>query len=296
MNRLRDDAAEDPVAAKGIEILRGVQPAPRMTDLRRRVWMSLQQTPDRKAGGLRMPSVFTAARMKTFALVTTIVCVAGSAGAVITGRWTVFDRNRSASPSVRRSEITTTTKQGPKHRTKLAATEATTTAQEFADREIAEPALDGPTAGERQVPRSVSAPAPARASARHYAPVTAGPDRSARATAREPAAPSGILVGPPLTGAASARERTEVLDAMIALRRNHDPGRAGVLLDSYLTAHPRGGLHEEALALAIEAADGRDDRATARRLAGIYQSRYPKGRFVQFARSHTDLRTYVNDR
>jgi len=84
----------------------------------------------------------------------------------------------------------------------------------------------------------------------------------------------------------SPRERAEVLDAMIALRRDHDAARAGQLLDRYLAARPRGALREEALALAIEAADARGDKASVSRWARTYQSDYPAGRFATFARSH----------
>ena len=76
-----------------------------------------------------------------------------------------------------------------------------------------------------------------------------------------------------------------MLDALIALRRDHDPVRAGALLDSYLVAHPRGALREEALVLATEAADARGDHALAQRLARIYQADYPQGRFHQYTRS-----------
>jgi hypothetical protein len=88
------------------------------------------------------------------------------------------------------------------------------------------------------------------------------------------------------TAAAVARERTEVLDALVALRRAHDPLRAGTMLTRYLSAHPRGALREEALVLAIEAADARGDRAAAEQLARTYQGEFPAGRFLAFARSH----------
>ena len=92
------------------------------------------------------------------------------------------------------------------------------------------------------------------------------------------------------SAAAVARERTEVLDALVALRREHDPGRAGTLLTRYLAAHPRGALREEALVLAIEAADARKDAAGAQQLAQTYQAEFPAGRFLTFARSHTGAR------
>ena len=87
--------------------------------------------------------------------------------------------------------------------------------------------------------------------------------------------------------ASPARERTQVLDALIALRRDHDPERAQALLDPYLQRSRQGALREEALVLAIEAADARSDRARAARLARVYQDEYPGGRFATFVASHT---------
>jgi hypothetical protein len=88
-------------------------------------------------------------------------------------------------------------------------------------------------------------------------------------------------------GAASAAEgRTEVLDALVALRRDHDADRAAGLLGRYLGANRHGALREEALALAIEAADSRGNAAEARRLARLYLIDFPTGRFGQFAGQH----------
>ncbi len=75
-----------------------------------------------------------------------------------------------------------------------------------------------------------------------------------------------------------------VLEATSALRNQHDPKRAGRLLDDYLNRYPSGVLAEEALALAIEAAAaGGDDRA--RTLASKYLRNYPKGRFRDAAQN-----------
>jgi hypothetical protein len=115
------------------------------------------------------------------------------------------------------------------------------------------------------------------------APAPPEPGRPARPAAHS--APKRAPVPGP-SAAAVARERTEVLDALIALRREHDPARAGTLLGRYLAAHPRGALREEALVLAIEAADARGDRAAGAELARAYQAEYPAGRFLSFARSH----------
>jgi hypothetical protein len=92
----------------------------------------------------------------------------------------------------------------------------------------------------------------------------------------------------PRTAGTTPQERTQVLDALVALRRDRDPHRAGVLLERYLLDHPRGALREEALVLATEAADARGDHAQAQRFARSYQSEYPQGRFHQFAAQHRE--------
>jgi hypothetical protein len=82
--------------------------------------------------------------------------------------------------------------------------------------------------------------------------------------------------------ASHARARSEdpsqVVMALEALRKQHDPDRAATLLATYLAAHPRGALVEEALALSIEAASARHDPAAAD-FARRYLRDYPRGRF-----------------
>jgi hypothetical protein len=127
-----------------------------------------------------------------------------------------------------------------------------TAGRRIAERVEMPPALDG----------APEAPAPAAASE-----PTGGPLR--RKTER-PAAPA-----PPA-----------VLDALVALRRDHDAARAALLLDGYLAANRHGALREEALALAIEAADAERDPPRARLFAGAYASEFPSGRFALYARRH----------
>jgi hypothetical protein len=86
--------------------------------------------------------------------------------------------------------------------------------------------------------------------------------------------------------ASVAQERTQVLDALIALRRDHDARRATTLLDTYLAANRHGALREEALVLALEAADARGDVVRSVRLAHAYQGEFPRGRFATFVQSH----------
>jgi hypothetical protein len=69
-----------------------------------------------------------------------------------------------------------------------------------------------------------------------------------------------------------------VVSAIQALRQDRDPERAGRLLAAYLRTHPRGALAEEAVALSIEAADGRHSPAAAT-FARRYLREYPQGRF-----------------
>ncbi|HVY37584.1 MAG TPA: hypothetical protein VHM31_06600 [Polyangia bacterium] len=140
------------------------------------------------------------------------------------------------------------------------------------------PAVDA-TAHERpRAVRRVAAAAPP--DVQPVAP-EAPPPAPRRPPAREVEAPRLHPVA-----ASPARERTQVLDALIALRRDHDPERAQALLDPYLQRSRQGALREEALVLAIEAADARSDRARAARLAQVYQDEYPGGRFAPFVASH----------
>lgn len=111
--------------------------------------------------------------------------------------------------------------------------------------------------------------------------------------AHPPVAPSS-QAQPPVAPSSEARmaaapseESTMVLAALHALRRGHDPVKAGALLEQYLARFPRGVLVEEALALGIEAALDRKDAAVARRLAEQYVQHFPAGRFTGLARRAT---------
>jgi hypothetical protein len=68
-----------------------------------------------------------------------------------------------------------------------------------------------------------------------------------------------------------------MVEAMRA-RRAGNFGRVRELSSEYRLKYPSGALHEEALALSIEAAAALGD-ADASRLAGLYLQRYPQGRF-----------------
>jgi hypothetical protein len=82
-----------------------------------------------------------------------------------------------------------------------------------------------------------------------------------------------------------------VVAAIRALRKDRDPARARTLSRDYLTAHPRGALAQEALAISIEAAMvQRDPEADA--LGRRYLQRYPGGAFSALARRATSAARY----
>ena len=241
MNRLRDDVGGDPVSDRGIALLRGTSPTPRDADLRRRVWLSVQRS---QASSLRRISL-----VRVFALATSTILFAGTAGAVITARWIVPAMEPGSVPNeTGRGATTVPTKPRAVHKIANVAAADVTAVDALLDEK----------------------PAPARV-------------HRARGKAKT-VAKTAVTV--PRTTAATPQERTQVLDALIALRRDHDPHRAGALLERYLLDHPRGALREEALVLATEAADARADHAQARRFARSYQAEYPQGRFRQFAAQH----------
>jgi hypothetical protein len=186
------------------------------------------------------------ARVKAFALGIVVVASAATAGAAIGGRW--------IAPRVDRPFVSaaTTPAEAQPHRHKGKGTV----------RRIAD----------AWEPSELAATAPATAAE----PVAASSVTEMRAPTR-----AARHAGTPV-----AEGRTEVLDALVALRRDHDADRAAGLLDRYLGANRHGALREEALVLAIEAADTRGDVTGGRRLAGLYLVEFPTGRFGQFAGQH----------
>jgi hypothetical protein len=102
---------------------------------------------------------------------------------------------------------------------------------------------------------------------------------------------------PRVRWSAGARARSEgenpsaVMDAVKALRQDHDPVEASRLLREYLRKYPRGSLSEEARALSVEAAVARNGPDVSS-LSKEYLRLYPNGRFrkaAQHALERSDL-------
>jgi hypothetical protein len=136
----------------------------------------------------------------------------------------------------------------------------------------------------RKVSRLVRAPAVAR---RRNDVLKYSATESATSEAAAPAV--GLLEATEArVSAAPPEEAALVLDGLRALRREHDPARAGTLLARYVERFPQGVLAQEALAIAIEADLARGDRQAAAALAEQYLRRFPAGRFIRLARRAMD--------
>src|SRR5438128_1054832 len=272
MNRLRDEWGDDPVAIRGIEILRGTPPTPRMTDMKRRVWLAQQQSVTPRTGGFRLSSLRVGV-----VVAGAILSIAGTSGAVIAARRWIVPALREitrpspkVAPQVAAAQSRARTDTAPSMRAGSTAKEKLARAD---DSDVA-----GEASGQLVTPASVTARRPPTATEKspsshssrlsHAGPTRRGamtsggipaPAFERAAPAFERAAPtetSSVVIPPTsttATTAAVARERTQVLDAMIALRRDHDPVSAGAILQHYLASHPSGTLREEALLLAFEA-------------------------------------------
>lgn len=141
---------------------------------------------------------------------------------------------------------------------------------------------------------SVASQTPRPTAARQVAPsVVEAPTKRANEPAvttpeRQPNATHGKRTFARLR-AASDDDATHVFEAIHALRTERDPIRAQALLDSYLSAHPRGELSGDALALSIEAAAARRDPRAAD-YAQRYLAAYPKGKYRALATRALEMR------
>ena len=253
MNRLRDESGLDPISEKGIEMLRSVRPTSSSPLLKRRVWAALQES-----------TIASPVRQRSSMLRVLVVGV----GLVAFTRRPPLPR--SAAGESRRGSRSSW---GP-----ASAVGATQPRPERTKpvRVVAE----SPRAPDVEMLPEVAAPeAPVKAESR--TPVAASPPASpARSALRTVEARStrggddaGARAGLGGAGCAPARSRPE------SRRR---------LLSHELEANPHGVLRQEALVLAIEAADARGDRRGAESFARAYQREFPSGRFKQLAQRYLD--------
>jgi hypothetical protein len=122
-----------------------------------------------------------------------------------------------------------------------------------------------------QTPSPLDVPPVVTATASPSAPANAGP-------------PVGAASKSAHALAATADESAVIVDAVRALRRDHDARRAEELAEEVLQRYPHGVQREEAMAVAMEAAIANGDPAAARRWAERYLEAYGAGRFADRAR------------
>ena len=122
-------------------------------------------------------------------------------------------------------------------------------------------------------------PAPAAADGLPVAAATASPSAPAMAPAPVSRASTSARAL-----ATAADESALVVDAVRALRHDHDARRAGELAEEVLQRFPHGVQREEAMAVAMEAAIAGGDTVAARRWAERYLESWRTGRFADRAR------------
>jgi hypothetical protein len=248
MNRLREESGLDPISEKGIEMLRAVRPTASSPLLKRRVWAALQEST------IASPARQRSSMLRVLVVGVGLVAFTATAAATIGGRRIA----KFLGPLVGVGAA-----QPRPERTRPVRVVA-----EVAKATDVEMLPEGAGPGE-----------PVKADSR--IPVAGSP---AAASTRGALRPSRTVPAV----AEATRERAQVWEALVALRRDHDPNHAAALLNHELEANPHGVLRQEALVLAIEAADARGDRRGAEGFARAYQREFPTGRFKQLAQRYLD--------
>jgi hypothetical protein len=248
MKRLRDEAAADPTRARGTRLLRPENLSarrPPLPEMKRRVWARLAEA--RSTGATARTASHVVVWRRSAVVTLFLVLSTATAGAVIGRR--VMSRRSDVSHDHAALVAQPGTRQRP-HRQPAVIDDLSPPPSEN------EPAADAAVPIETRRRASVHS--------------THGADRSAleRSVSRS------------VVDEQAAHQL--LVDAMLALRRARDFGRAGALLEQYLTKYPRGALREEAIALAVEAAAARTDFARRDYWAAVYLKDYPTGRFRAF--------------
>ena len=252
MNRLRDESGLDPISEKGIEMLRAVRPTASSPLLKRRVWAALQEST------IASPTRQRSSMLRVLVVGVGLVAFTATAAATIGGRRIAARIEKFLGP------------QGGGVGAAQPRSERTKPVRVVAE------AAKAPDV--EMLPESAASEAAVKADGRTpVAGAPASPGHNALRSSR----------AVPLA-AETTRERAQVWEALVALRRDHDPNHAAALLNHELEANPHGVLRQEALVLAIEAADARGDRRGAEGFARTYQREFPSGRFKQLAQRYLD--------
>src|SRR4051794_10365937 len=194
MNRLRDESGLDPISEKGIGMLRSVRPTASSPLLKRRVWAALQEST------MASPARQRSSMLRVLVVGVGLVAFTATAAATISGR-------------------------------RIAAR-----LEKFLGTHVGAGAGATQPRSERTKPVRVVAEAPSAPDVEALPEVTA-PEGPVKAQTRTPVAASGpahVALRPsrPVPLAADAtRERAQVWEALVALRRDHDPNRAAGLLN-----------------------------------------------------------------
>lgn len=284
--RLKDHEQLDRDEAEATRLLAVLSPSEPDPVMESRVYAHLMAEPER---AMRRPARH---RLWVLACVGLLLVSTTLLGATLVHRWLAKPRATADAAPAR----------APERATSRAGGEPSGASDQVADR-IAEPAaapgvgaappaalLPGAEAVPSRQPHTGTtrrrSPGPGNVAAKHAEGDAASAPGPVAETTSE-----GSSEGPSERGSSEMRMATApseeaalVLAALRALRRGHDPVKAGALLEQYLARFARGVLVEEALALGMEAALDRKDGATATRLADRYLQHYPAGRFTSLAR------------
>jgi hypothetical protein len=254
MNRLREESGLDPISEKGIEMLRSVRPTASSPLLKRRVWAAVQEST------IASPARQRSSLLKVLVVGFGLVAFTATAAATIGGRGIAARIEKLFRPQA-----------GVGVGAAAPRAERTKPVRIVAEAERA-PDLE-------MLPESAAAEAAVKADSRM--PVARSPLASPAHSALRPSRTVPLA-------AETTRERAQVWEALVALRRDHDANRAATLLNHELEANPHGVLRQEAFVLAIEAADARGDRHGAEGFARAYEREFPSGRFKQLAQRYLE--------
>jgi hypothetical protein len=246
MKRLREQASSpDPVTARAASLLAGMRP------------LDVARIERRPPPSDAKPRPRTMRMGVALILAATLASAVAGAGTLHPARWL-----RSLAGWGARSSPPTPASPAPRSRVPIAPIAPSVPG-------TASPAATSPpSAAPVEIPSGAAA---------------AGSSSGARVTT-----PTAVRIDPRDPRASAATSDTDesalVVDAVRALRRDHDPRRAGNLAQEVLQRYPHGAQLEEATDVAMEAAFADGDTTGARHWAERYLGTFGTGRFADRAR------------